>query len=1320
MLDDLMLKDRRAVMRLQQDLQKRQRQNKPIEVLEKKLDARVSTSLELVDKRSSQIPAIAFPEELPIAQKRELIAETIKNNQVVVIAGETGSGKTTQLPKICLELGRGVKGLIGHTQPRRIAARTVASRIAEELHVELGELVGYQVRFTDHSNDITAVKLMTDGILLAEIQNDRFLNRYDTIIIDEAHERSLNIDFLLGYLKQLLPRRPDLKVIITSATIDVERLSKHFDHAPVVQVSGRTYPVDVHYRPMFEDEDLSDAIVTVVSDIVTFDRKEGEDKNTIGANKGNDILVFLSGERDIREAALALRKAHIKDVEVVPLYARLSLSEQAKVFQSHRGVRVALATNVAETSITVPGIRYVIDPGYARVSRYSYRTKIQRLPIEAISQASANQRKGRSGRVSNGICYRLYEEADFNTRPEFTEPEILRSNLATVILQMAQLRLGNIHDFPFVEKPDRRLINDGYKLLEELQAIDSQGQLSPLGRQLTQFSVDPKFARMCIAANELSCLRELLIIVSLSTIQDPRERPADKQQAADEKHRRFWEEGSDFLSSLKLWDYVEEQRQDLSQSQYRKLCKKEFLSFLRLREWRDLHHQLRLTAKQLGFVENKTSANLESVHRALLTGLLGNIGMLTEDRVYLGPRNRKFSIFPGSSLFKKTPKWIAAGELIETTKLYAHNVAKVEPEWILSAANHLVKKNHFEPHYDAKRGQVMVYERVSLYGVMLVEKRRVNFSNIDPEQSREIFIQAALVEGNYKPPKIAVNQKQQESNTQPVNFWQHNAALFKELEELEAKSRRRDILVEDKHVFEYFNERVPSNIVNLKGFEYWRKQAEKDNPEILCLPRDLLMQHAAVDVTQAQFPNELLINDQTYKVSYHFEPGTLDDGVSLHVPIHGLHVLSAEKLEWLVPGMLREKCIQLVKSLPKQWRKNFVPVPDVVDRAMPFLTERSNSSENTKNELSLVTALQKALQKVTAVLVDDDAWQTISLDPYYLFNIKVVDEKEKIIDSGRQLDELRERYRGRLQETLRSVGESIERDNITTWDLERLPETYHLKKNGVTTVGYPALVDNGDDVSLRLMDDHSQAEQALEKGVVRLLLQDLTQQVKYLQKNLFKGKNMALRLAIFGKKEDLIDDVLCAAVKQACFSKTVSQLPRNKSAYEVLLKTAKENITVKSHYLEHLMLTIADESIVIHALLDQRNSKKLFSEIQKDIKLQLKRLTRPHFLFYTPEHWLEQYPRFLQGIKKRIEKSDAQIQKDIQYLDELQPFVDCLDHYWLSDNESLIYKQADVETYRWMLEEYRLSLFAQPMKTSLPVSSKRLEKQWAKIEKQLS
>lgn len=1369
--DDLMNKDRRAVKRLQQDIQKRSRQNKPIDQLEKKLSERIEKSITQVEQRKTQFAAINFPEELPIAQKREAIAEAIQANQVVVIAGETGSGKTTQLPKICLSLGRGVKGLIGHTQPRRIAARTVANRIAEELNVNLGEQVGYQVRFTDHSNDSTAVKLMTDGILLAEIQNDRYLNRYDTIIIDEAHERSLNIDFLLGYLKQLLPRRPDLKVIITSATIDVERLSKHFDDAPIIQVSGRTYPVDVIYRPMIDDEDLSDAIVNVVDEILTKEQSShtssDASEKTI-SNHDKDMLVFLSGERDIRETAQALRKAQFKHVEVVPLYARLSLAEQAKIFQPHRGIRIVLATNVAETSITVPGIRYVIDPGYARISRYSYRTKIQRLPIEAISQASANQRKGRSGRVSNGVCYRLYDEADFVSRPEFTEPEILRSNLAMVILQMAQLRLGNIHDFPFVEKPDRRLINDGYKLLEELQAINSKGDLTKTGRELTQFSIDPKFARMCLAAHQLGCLREMLIIVSLSTIQDPRERPADKQQAADEKHRRFWEDGSDYLSALKLWEYVEEQRQALSQNQFRRLCKKEFLSFLRLREWRDLHHQLRLTAKQLQLAENKTPANFTAIHQALITGLLGNIGMLTEDRIYLGPRNRKFSIFPGSSLFKKTPKWIVAGELIETTKLYAHNIAKVEPEWILAAANHLVKKSHFEPHYDEKRGQVMVYERVSLYGVMLVEKRRVNFSTIDPEQSREIFIQAALVEGKYRPPKIAVDQhkagkgklgkqlygKQESGKHQPhkkpekqksaslkeqlsqqqkqvskkklsetpnkngIKFWQHNANLFKELEELEAKSRRRDILVEDQHVFQFFDERIPADVVNLKGFEHWRKQAERQQPDLLCLPRELLMQHAAVDITQAQFPNQLSLNDHTYRVSYHFEPGATDDGVSLHVPIHGLHLLQPEKLEWLVPGMLREKCIQLVKSLPKQWRKNFVPVPDVVDRAMPFVTEKNTAT----SETSLIHALQHGLQKVTAILVDDDAWSTISLDPYYQFNIKVIDDKGKTIDSSRQLDELRERYRGRLQETLRSVGESIERDNLVSWDIAQLPETYHLKKNGIATIGYPTLVDKGDSVDLRLMDDHSQAEYSLEKGVVRLLLQDSSQQIKYLQKNLFKGKNMALRLAMFGKTPELIDHLLLAAIKHVCFSDSANQnfsqsLPRSQSDYDGLLTKTKSAITAKAQHFEKLILTIADESIAIHSEMEKRSQKKIFSAVRKDIQFQLKQLIRPEFLFYTSPYWLEQYPRFFQGIKTRIEKSDAQIQKDLQALEQLQPHLDKLQSYWQADNELLICRQSDVETYRWMLEEYRISLFAQPMKTSLPVSDKRLQKQWQKAEK---
>jgi ATP-dependent helicase HrpA len=1281
-LQHCLLTDRTDLQRKLAQIAGRERQGKPTDRLREQLRQAMEQSAARAEQRRQQRPVITFPDELPVSQKRHDIAAALADNQVIIVAGETGSGKTTQLPKICLEQGRGIYGMVGHTQPRRIAARTVATRIAEELNVPLGESVGYQVRFTDHSNDGTHIKLMTDGILLAEIQNDRNLTRYDTLIIDEAHERSLNIDFLLGYLKQLLPRRPDLKVIITSATIDVERLAAHFNGAPVVEVSGRTYPVEVFYRPVPDSDDGVQAIVTTIQDVLA------EESNT----HTGDFLVFLSGERDIRETAQAIRKAQIPHLDVLPLYARLSLAEQNRVFHSHRGRRAVLATNVAETSITVPGIRYVIDPGYARISRYSYKTKVLRLPIEPISQASANQRKGRSGRVADGVCIRLYEESDFLARPEFTEPEVLRSNLASVILQMAHLQLGDIRDFPFVDKPDKRLVNDGYKLLEELQALDQSGRLTPLGRQQTQLPIDPRFARICLSADKLGCLREILIIVSALTVQDPRERPADKQQAADEKHRRFWAPHSDFLAYLNLWNHVEEQRQALSQSQFRNLCKKELLSFLRLREWRDLHHQLRLAVKHMGLRENNEPANDTSVHRALLTGFLGNIGTLNEERIYLGPRNRRFALFPGSSLFKSTPKWVMAAELIETTKLYAHTVAKVEPEWLLEAAAHLVKRHHFEPAYDARRGQVMAFERVTLYGLVLVERRQVDYARINPREARELFIQGALVEGRYRPPR-----------GDAPRFFRHNQTLLAELRDLETKSRRRDIVAEDREIFQFFIERLPADTVNLQGFEHWRKQAEQRDPDLLCMPRELLMRHAAANITEAQFPSELEWKGLRYPLSYEFSPGQAEDGVSIHVPIHGLHLVPENRLQWLVPGMLREKCIQLLKGLPRQWRKQFVPVPEFVDRALPHMPVADEP---------LTVALGRTLHKLTGIEVPLDCWKAVEVEPYYRFNIKLLNEQGKVVDASRDVGKLLAAYRDRLQDTLRDVGESVERSGIVAWDFAELPETvhlnFHLKDQGATTIGFPALLDTGTAVDLRLLDDPQRAAYLSERGVARLMVLALKQSVQYARKHLLKGNNMGLRLAGFAQADLLLDDLILTATK---FDGV--PLPRRREAFDELLSRSRHSFTARAQELESLLLTIADSLLEIQSLLAARAAKPLLQGIRDDIAEQLKQLTRPGFLFSTPAAWLAQYPRYLQGIKIRIEKSDAQVQKDHGKLAELKPFWERLNPYWQGGDEYWLWQDPALQTYRWMLEEFRLSLFAQPMKTCIPVSPKRLEKQWA-------
>ncbi len=1288
-IEHCMVRDQYRLRRQLARLDTRLGQAKPADPMQAELLKAITQSQGQVGQRQGLLPDIEFPEQLPISQKRDVIGEAVAQHQVVIVAGETGSGKTTQLPKICLAQGRGLKGMIGHTQPRRIAARSVATRIAEELKVALGEVVGYQVRFTDHSSQNSLIKLMTDGILLAEIQNDPYLNRYDTLIIDEAHERSLNIDFLLGYLKQLLPKRPDLKIIVTSATIDVERLSKFFFDAPIVEVSGRTFPVEVNYCPLGEGEDreldLPSAIVSMVEDIVTGPNIQPD---------AQDILVFLAGEKDIRQTANALRKAQLPHLDILPLYARLSAAEQTRVFQSHRGRRVVLATNVAETSITVPGIGYVIDPGTARVSRYSYRTKVQRLPIEPVSQASANQRMGRAGRMAPGVAYRLYSEEDFLQRPEFTEPEILRSNLASVILRMLQLGLGDIHQFPFVDVPDHRLINDGFKLLEALEALTPKGTLSEIGRQLCQFPIDPRLARMCLAAGEHGCLREVLIIVSALTVQDPRERPADKQQQADEKHRRFHIEGSDFLAYIQLWNYAEEQRQELSQNQWRQRCKKEFLSFLRLREWRDLHHQLRLAIKPLGLKENQEPAEAEAIHRALLFGLSNNIGMLAEDRQYLGPRNRHFSVFPGSSLFKQSPKWVACGELLETSKLYAHQVAKVEPEWILAATEHLVKRHHSEPHYHRQRGQVMAYERITLYGLTLVERKRVPFAPIDPAGARECFIRAALVEEQY-----------QNKKSTPA-FYTHNRALRAEILELEAKTRRRDIMVEDDIVYEFFAERIPAEVVDLRSFERWRKSAEKDSGKLLFLSRERLMS-TLVDTSEAQFPNEVEWGGMSYQLSYQFAPSQAEDGVTLHVPLQALHLLKESDLQWLVPGLLREKCVQLVKALPKQYRKHFVPVPETVDKIFPKLLVAK-----TNDNIGLYAQLHKLLQPLLAAQLPQDCWQSEGLDDFYRFNIRVEDEKGKRLDSGRDLAKLLNQFRDRLQKGMRQASEKQpEAQTSTDWMWGALPESEPLNVGGVTTIGFPTLIADDKGVRKALLDNPAQAAFQLRHGIARLLLLQARQSAKYLKKSLLKDPRLALALIRLGDRDTLVDDLLLAAMLECAVGE--GTLPRSHEEFEAALQRSRSQLTDCAQRLEAEVLAWAELLGQIQSELEARANKAPCRAMVADIKQQLDDLFAPHFLVHTPRSWLQQYRRYLQGMVSRMEKFVEA--KDQQRLAELDPHRQRVNEACALDEQA---KSSACERYRWMVEEFRLSLFAQPMKTLMPISAKRLEKQWDVLQRE--
>ncbi|MCW8125002.1 ATP-dependent RNA helicase HrpA [Microbulbifer halophilus] len=1285
-------RDRHRLRKTLKNARRRLRDGKPADRMLGQLAEQLEVSRVLAETRRQKLPEITWPEELPVVERREEIARLVAEHQVVVVAGETGSGKTTQLPKICLEVGRGVYGQIGHTQPRRIAARTVANRIAEELQQPLGQSVGYQVRFTDHSTEQTHVKLMTDGILLAEIQRDPLLGKYDTLIIDEAHERSLNIDFLLGYLKTLLPKRPDLKLIITSATIDLQKFSRHFDDAPIIEVSGRTYPVDIHYRPPADsDADLSEQLIAATEELL-------QEEKASGGRRGGDILVFMSGEREIRECAKALRHAQIPQLEVLPLYARLSLAEQNRVFRSgSKGRRIVLATNVAETSITVPGIRYVIDPGTARISRYSYRSKIQRLPVEAISQASANQRAGRCGRVRAGVCVRLYDQQDFEQRPEFTDAEILRTNLAAVILQMLQMRIGDIRDFPFVDPPDQRLINDGYRLLQELQAVDARGKVTPLGRALSRLPLDPRLGRMLVAAaaKEHDSLREMLVVVSALAVQDPRERPAEKRQAADEKHRQWQHEKSDFLSFVQLWDGFEEQRQALSQNQLRKWCQRNFLSWQRMREWRDIHYQLRIACRQMDMkvgADGDTPADYAAIHRAILPGLLGNIGLRDENREFIGCRNRRFHIFPGSGQFKKPPRWVVAGQLLETSRLFAHTVARIEPDWVLAAAEHLVKRHYFEPHYDARAGQVKAFEKITLYGLVLVEKRRIHYGKLDPETAREVFIRQALVEQRYRG---------------KGRFFTHYTDLLGELEDLEAKSRRRDILVDDEVIFRFFDERIPADIVNLAGFEHWRKKAEQKDPQLLFVPRELLMQQTAEHVGEAQFPDTLQAGGIEYPLGYHFEPGSAEDGVSIQVPVGALHQVPAARLSWLVPGLLRDKCIALVKNLPKQWRKYFVPVPAAVDRALPRMQP---------DNVPLWQSLAVELKRQTAQQVPDADWQAAeqSLEDFYRFNIQVLDEAGKLLDQGRDLAPLQARYRDRVQKELATSGDDFEREQITRWDFGDLPETHTLQQGSLKVRAYPALVEEKDSVALKLLDNPGEARRLSRAGICRLALLHLPEPVKYLRKELLRGRELGLSAADLGRREDVADDILLAAARELFWPE--DNWPRTEQEFLAALEKSDQLVATAQEIAE-LLVKALTQLVPLRKQIKQQKNLAVAMAVG-DIQQQLAGLFYRGFLFDTPLEWLRQYGRYLKAITMRLEKAALDPNRDRRLQAEFGKAAEP----WLALAERhtprALAAEPQLQQYRWMLEEFRVSLFAQSLKTLMPVSAKRLHKLWQEIDRE--
>ena len=1288
-LDQAMISDRHRLRRQLHELRKRPDEAKLGQWVEK-----VQASFARVNARRMSVPTVRYDDSLPIAAKRDEIKKVLAEHQVLIIAGETGSGKTTQLPKICLELGRGQHGLIAHTQPRRIAARSVASRVAEELATPLGGLVGYQVRFEDQSDANTLVKLMTDGILLAETQHDRFLERYDTIIVDEAHERSLNIDFLLGYLKTLLPRRPDLKVIITSATIDLQRFSEHFDDAPIIEVSGRTFPVDTWYRPLTAEQDeegnqiendltVDQAILAALDEIAAFERSE---RKTPG-----DVLVFLPGEREIRDAADILRKAQLRHTEILPLYARLSPAEQQRIFQSHPGRRVILATNVAETSLTVPGIRYVIDSGTARISRYSYRAKVQRLPIEAVSQASANQRKGRCGRVEPGVCIRLYGEEDFLARPEFTDPEILRTNLAAVILQMLHLRLGEIDQFPFIEPPDGKAISDGFNLLQELSAVNRENQLTPMGRQLARLPIDPRLGRMLLEGARQGSLQEALIIASVLSVQDPRERPPERQQAADQAHAQWKDADSDFAALVNLWRGFEEQRQELGASALRNWCRKQFLNYLRLREWRDAHRQLGLICRDLQLQVNKDPADYPKFHKAVLSGLLSQIGQKTEDGDYLGARQRRFWVHPSSGMGRKKPQWLMAAELVETTKLYARMVAKIEPDWIEPLAGHLIKKNHFEPHWEKKRGQVVAFEQITLYGMIVVGRRPVHFGPIDPVVSRELFIREGLVRGEIQSRAKCLTA---------------NHKLLEQLDELEAKARRRDILADEETLYGFYEARLPVEIHQTATFDSWYKVNSQKHPDLLIMREEDVLAREASEVTAAQYPDTLRLGDLSLQLSYHFEPNHPRDGVTLRVPAPLLPALPGERLEWLVPGLLEAKCISLVRNLPKALRKNFVPVPDFIRAALARLTFA---------EGSLPHALGRELLRMTGARVSDEAWAEAAqqVDSHLRMNIEVLDGQGKFLGEGRDLAELTARFAEASSAALAAPSTSKSQQPVQAKAFTKVEQTTQQNIAGLSMTVYPALVEEGGTVKEGRFSTAAEAEYQHRRALQRLLLQQLAEPAKFLRGKLPGQTELGLLYRELGRIEALIEDILLASL-DSCVLEGEASLPRDGAALAAL---AERKRGAWAEHAERLARLTLDVLKLWHGLQKRFKGKidLTHAVALNDIKQQLGNLVYPGFVRDTPAIWLKELPRLLKAVELRLEKLPSQVQKDRVWSGELS-------NLWaqyqarLNKHGQEGKRDPQLEAYRWLLEEYRVSLFAQQLGTTVPVSDKRLSKQWSAVE----
>ncbi len=1272
-LNTVMLADRRSLRSQLDRLVQRQRNGTDGKELAD-LAVRVETSQATRIRRVEARPAITFPAELPISSHVEEIQRLVAAHQVVIVCGETGSGKTTQLPKICLAMGQGAGGLVGHTQPRRIAARSVAARIAEELGGEAGGLVGYKVRFNDRTQADTQIKLMTDGILLAEIQRDRLLYAYDTLIIDEAHERSLNIDFLLGYLNWLLPRRPDIKVIITSATIDTEVFSRRFGDAPVVEVSGRGYPVEVRYRPPAEDG----------SDDGPFEHLAHEVGALLHEGPG-DLLVFLSGEREIREAADALNRHAHPHTEILPLYSRLSVQDQQRVFASHRGRRVVLATNVAETSLTVPGIRYVVDTGLARISRYSHRSKVQRLPIEPISQASAKQRAGRCGRVGPGLCIRLYREDDLLGRPEQTVPEIQRTNLASVILQMAQLGLADIEAFPFIDPPDSRFINDGYRLLGELGALDAKRRLTPLGRQLSRLMVDPRLGRMLIAGAQSGCLTEILVIVSALAAQDPRDRPAGVEHLADQKHRLFADDTSDFLGYVRLWGAIEEVFQTQTRRKQQAFCREHFLSYMRVREWRDTRRQLHQAMSQMGFKENDQPANSVEVHKALLSGLLGQVARHKEEAEYLGARGIKLSIFPGSALAKKRPRWIMAGLLLETRRLYAHTVARIEPEWIEAVApDELISRHYFEPHWEKRRGQVVAFEQASLFGLILHGRRRVAYAQIDPETSRRVFLQA-LAEGD-------VNGR--------LDFLIANIALLNEVTGVEEKTRRRGIVLDSEAIADLYGARIPDDVCDQRSLQAWFRKASKDERKSLLFSEDNLRGDAGVDTDAADFPDTLQIGPLKLPLSYRFTPGEPEDGVTLTIPLMAVEQIDGRRLEWLVPGLLEGKVMALIKGLPKVLRRNFVPARDFSSAACARLA----AMEEKDRPPSLQDALTLALRSMTNVDVPADAWSPDTLPDHLRMHVSVIEAEGSVVATGRDLDELRERLGGRIAAAVQAMPTpDIEREDIRDWarDLPEggIPSELELDQMGIRVRVYPALAEEGRKVALRLIDSPEKAARAHDNGALRLFLLREKDASRRLWSKLPNRQGLELLYRTLGAGGDLLDDLLRAAGSMAVEG---IEAPRDAAAFERYVAHGHERIEAAfADYMALLKEIMTPYKEVRERTKRVQNPALL--RAMTDIRGQLELLLFPGFLAAIDRDRLSHYARYLRAIAVRLERLDAEPEKDRRRMLEVQPLWERAQKRWLDP------VAAAHDSVRWQIEELRVSIFAQHLKTSEPVSVARIQ-----------